>query len=337
MDIDYHYDTIYVLARWAKFGPESAQLIAESSQLVDDNFDTTPFSDDEEKKNLEQGIVVRYSCQNIWGNVTGNGNAEIWIPFHFLPGLIGEEDADKLICKKHSELSEKLRDRLLETSLDDGNFAFRLGIGLHVFADTWAHQEFAGINNTLNKVQDLIFSSSGSLVKKVLSDLADSSILSISKTLDKVMPLGHAAAVHCPDIPYLWWKSEERFLDGRKNWDEFMEASEEIFRILQAVSCEPVTGLSDEQKNLLYRCFKGIQYDDCEERHKVWLKRIHENYFKFDDFCEEDEQQEYSTSFIFDDLDFRAQFYEEINSHFDWVLDELENHDIFVLKSEPTY
>ena len=337
MDIDYHFDTIYVLSRWADFGPESAKLIATSSQLVDDNFDSTPFSDAEEKKNLEQGIKVRYSCQNIVGNVTGNGNAEIWVPFHFLPGLEGENDADKLICKKDSELAHLLRDRLLTTSLDDENFAFRLGIGLHVYADTWAHQEFAGINNTLNKVQDLIFSSSGSLVKKMLSDLSDSSVLSISKTLDKVLPLGHAAAVHCPDMPYLWWRSGERFLEGRKNWDEFMEASEEIFRILQSVSCVPVTGLSEEQKKTLYRCFKGIQYEDCEERHNVWLKRIKENFFDLPDFCEEDASLEYSIPFIFDDLDFRGQFYDEINSHFDWVLTELENRDIFVLKPEPTY
>lgn len=338
MDVDFHYGTIYVLARWAKFCSANAHLIACSSQMVDDNYDDNPFSDAVEKENLEQGINVRYSCQSTIGNVTGKGNAEIWIPFHFLPGLQGKTDAEKLVCKKNSKLSRRLRDRLLQTTLDNTRFSFRLGVGLHVFADTWAHQEFAGVNNTINEVQQLIFSSQGSLVQKVLSDVASvSSILGISKLMTKALPLGHAAAVHCPDQPYLWWKSVERFAEGRKNWDEFMEASEECFRILQSVSCEPVTGLSEEQRKLLYRCFKGIQYEDCEERLKVWISRIHKNYFKFEDFNEGDQTVEYSTNVIYGDIDFRGKFFDEVNDHFDWVLDQLEDEDLFVLKSEPIY
>ena len=336
MDIDFHYGTIYVLARWAKFCSANANIIATSSQLVDDNFDTNPFSDEEEKRNIAEGVHVRYSCQNIWGNVTGKGSGEIWIPFHFLPGLQGDTDEEKLICKKHSVLSKALADRLLETTLDNSDFGFRLGIGLHVFADTWAHQEFAGINNTVNKVQNLIFATQGSLLQNVLNELAGASSL-ISRVLDELMPLGHAAAVHCPDMPYLWWKSGERFTDGRKNWDEFMEAAEEIFRILQQVSCEPVTGLSEEQKKLLIRCFKGIQSEDIDARYQEWLKRIHENYFAIEDFDDGDANAAYSSATIFGDMNFRRQFYDELNSHFDWVRGKLEEHDIYVLKSEPIY
>ena len=309
MDIDFHYGTVYVLARWAKFGSGNANLIASASQLVDDNFDSTPFSDEEEKKNIAEGVHVRYSCQNIWGNVSGKGNREIWIPFHFLPGLEGDTQEEQLICKKNSELSHKLGERLQETTLDNTNFPFRLGVGLHVFADTWAHQEFAGINNIVNKVQDLIFVTSGSVVEKVLDDILGASAF-VSKVLDEV---------------------------GRKNWDEFMEAAEEIFRILQKVSGEEVTGLSEEQKKKIMKSFKGIQSDNIEERYQEWLRRIHENYFEIEDFDDNDATAEYSIPYIFEDIDFRRQFYDEINSHFDWVRDELEEHDIFVLKSTPIY
>ena len=336
MDLDFHFDTVYVLSRWAKFGSPNASLIAHSSQLVDDNFDSNPFSDEEEEKNIEAGVNVRYSCQNIWGNITGKGNSEIWVPFHFLPGLQGETDEDKLVCKKHSELSEGLKERLLETTLDHSDYVFRLGVGLHVFADTWAHQEFAGLNNTLNKVQNLIFANQGSMVERVIGDLIGSSSV-LSKIMDELMPLGHAAAVHCPDMPYLWWKTGERFSNGRKNWDEFMEASEEIFCILQKVSGEEVTGLSDSQKKLLLRCFKGIQSDDIEERHREWLRRIHENYFAFEDFGDGDASVEYHTGNIIADMDFRKQFYDEVNHHFDWVKEKLEDRDIYVLKDEPVY
>ena len=336
MDLDYHYGTIYVLSRWAKFCSANANIIATSSQFVDDNYDNNPFSDEEEKANIAQGVRVRYSCQNIWGNVTGKGNCEVWIPFHSLPGLTGESNDEKLVCKKNSVLAEKLATRLLQTTLDNSDFGFRLGIGLHVYADTWAHQEFAGINATLNKVQSLIFARQGSTLEKAIGELIGSDSV-LSKIVEMMNPLGHAAAVHCPDMPFLWWKSGEHFKDGRKNWDEFMEASEEIFRLLQSVSCEPVTGLSERQKNLLMICFKGIQSEDINARYEEWLQRIQRNYFEFEDFNDEDAAVSYSSGTILNDINFRRQFYDELNDHFNWVRTELLAAGLDVLKSEPIY
>ena len=45
MDIDYHYGTMYVLSRWAEFGPSNSNIIATSAQFVDDNMDDNSFSD----------------------------------------------------------------------------------------------------------------------------------------------------------------------------------------------------------------------------------------------------------------------------------------------------
>ena len=98
-----------------------------------------------------------------------------------------------------------------------------------------------------------------------------------------------------------------------------------------------VTGLSEEQQKKIMKSFKGIQSDDINERYQEWLRRIHENYFEIEDFDDNDATAEYSIPYIFEDMDFRRQFYDEINSHFDWVRDELEEHDIFVLKSTPIY
>lgn len=336
MDLDFHYGTVYVLSRWAKFGSGNSNIIASASQMVDDNYDDNPFSDAEEERNIAMGIHVRYSCQNIWGNITGKGNPEVWIPFHFLPGLVGDDTDSKLVCKKHSVLSEKLKQRLLETTLDNSDFGFRLGVGLHVFADTWAHQEFAGINTTINKVKSLIFSTHGSSLEKLLDEIIGSDSI-ISKIMDQINPLGHASAVHCPDMPYLWWKSGGHFKNGRKNWDEFMEASEEIFKILQQVSLEPVTGLSEHQNDLLMSAFKDIQSENIDERYNEWIRRIHANEFEIEDFDENDANAAYSIGTIRDDLTFRAQFFNEINAHFHWVKKELEDNGIFILKNDPIY
>ena len=145
----------------------------------------------------------------------------------------------------------------------------------------------------------------------MLDEMLDSTFL--SKVLDLVMPLGHAAAVHCPDMPYLWWKSGERFTGGRKNWDEFMDASEELYAILQHVSGVPET---------------GFQTDDIDRRYGFWIDRIRENFFDFKDFDDGDKNVEYSIGLILDDMNWRKQFYDEINDHFFWVKQKLEENGI---------
>ena len=383
MDLDYHYGAMYVLSRWAKFGSANSQIIATSCQLVDDNFDENPLSDAGEDEELARGVTVRYSSQNVVGNVTGKGNKEIWIPFHFLPGLEGETEEEKLTCRKNSPLAQKLADRILETTLDNSDFGFRIGIGLHVYADTWAYQGFSGLkdsintgqrqllfkeasrmgkavgdfvegNETLKNIASTVSAQASSLGKAIgdfvqgnetINNLADTvnaqkdrlgkaaeDFVKGNETLSKVADtVGEAAAGF--DAQRLWWRSK----DGTKNWDEFLEASEKTYRILQSVSCEPVTGLTDRQKELLMDCFESIQADDAEERYNEWLKRIHENFFEIEGFDDNDASVEYRPGTILGDEDFRGQFYKELNDHFDWVRQELEAAGLDVLESEPVY
>lgn len=383
MDLDYHYSAMYVLSRWAKFGSANSQIIATSCQLVDDNFDENPLSDAGEDEELARGVTVRYSSQNVVGNVTGKGNKEIWIPFHFLPGLEGETEEEKLTCRKNSPLAQKLADRILETTLDNSDFGFRIGIGLHAYADTWAYQGFSGLkdsintgqrqllfkeasrmgkavgdfvegNETLKNITSTVTAQASSLGKAIgdfvqgnetINNLADTvnaqkdrlgkaaeDFVKGNETLSKVADtVGEAAAGF--DAKRLWWRSK----DGTKSWEEFLEASEKTYRILQSVSCEPVTGLTDRQKELLMDCFENIQSEDAEKRYNEWLKRIHENFFEIEDFDDNDASVEYRPGTILGDEDFRGQFYKELNDHFDWVRKELEAAGLEVLESEPVY
>ncbi|WP_029543550.1 DUF6765 family protein [Selenomonas sp. AB3002] len=383
MDLDYHYGTMYVLSRWGKFGSANAQIIATSCQLVDDNFDENPLSDASEDEELARGITVRYSSQNVVGNVTGKGNKEIWMPFHFLPGLEGETDEEKLTCRKNSVLAQKLADRILETTLDNSDFGFRIGIGLHAYADTWAYQGFSGLKDSINTGQRQLLMKEGARMGKAVGDfvegnetlkniastvsaqasnlskaigdfvqgnetlgnLADTvnaqkdklgkavgEMVEGNETLSKVAgTVGEAAAGF--DAKRLWWRSK----DGTKNWEEFLEASDKTYRIIQSVSCEPVTGLTDRQKELLLDCFESIQSEDAEERYNEWLKRIHENFFEIEDFDDNDASVEYRPGTILGDENFRGQFYKELNDHFDWVRKELIEAGLDVLESEPVY
>ena len=383
MDLDYHYGAMYVLSRWGKFGSANAQIIATSCQLVDDNFDENPLSDASEDEELARGITVRYSSQNVVGNVTGKGNKEIWMPFHFLPGLEGETDEEKLTCRKNSVLAQKLADRILETTLDNSDFGFRIGIGLHAYADTWAYQGFSGLKDSINTGQRQLLMKEGARMGKAVGDfvegnetlkniastvsaqasnlskaigdfvqgnetlgnLADTvnaqkdklgkavgEMVEGNETLSKVAgTVGEAAAGF--DAKRLGWRSK----DGTKNWEEFLEASDKTYRIIQSVSCEPVTGLTDRQKELLLDCFESIQSEDAEERYNEWLKRIHENFFEIEDFDDNDASVEYRPGTILGDENFRGQFYKELNDHFDWVRKELIEAGLDVLESEPVY
>ncbi len=383
MDLDYHYGLMYVLSRWAKFGSPNANIIATSARLVDDNFDQNPLSDASEEEDLAKGISVRYTSQNVFGNVTGKGNKEIWMPFHFLPSLEGDSKEEKLTCRKNSPLAQKLADRLLETTLDNSDFGFRLGIGLHAYLDTWAYQGFCGLKDSVNTGQRRLLTQQGAKAGKAVTDFVEGNetLKNIAGTVsEQAASLGKAignfvqgnetlnnladtvnaqkdklgkavgefvegnetlnkvadtAAANLSEMKNMLGRDD--CFKGGQNEEDFMEAVEKTYRIIQAVSCEPVTGLTERQQELIRECFKGIQAEDGEERYQEWLKRIHDNYFEIEDFNDGDASAAYSFGTIMGDANFREQFYKEVNDHFDWVRGELVEAGLDVLESEPVY
>ncbi|MER2139615.1 MAG: hypothetical protein ABS965_05790, partial [Succiniclasticum sp.] len=75
-------------------------------------------------------------------------------------------------------------------------------------------------------------------------------------------------------------------------------------------------------------CFKGFQSENIDRRYGLWIDRIRENFFEFADFNEDDRNVEYSIGLILDDLNWRKQFYDEVNDHFFWVKQQLETNGI---------
>ena len=326
MDIDFHFGTIYVLSRWAGFDSYNAKVIATSSQFVDDNYSGDLELVEKAEKTIGKEII-RYSGHELWENIAEKGNEQVWIPFHFLPALEGESETQQLICKKNSCLAQQLSSKLANVSIDDADFCFKLGIGLHVYADTWAHQKFAGITDLINWVGELEFSS--------LSTDAWSTIETLGKSifLDIFHPLGHAGAVHVPDMPYVQWKCSEKFTDGRNNWDECIEAAHAIFKIM--VQCRKRTDIQDlteNQEKVLLDAFKTIENQDYNLRNDEWINRIHNGEFCFTDFCEDDKHVDYNKFFVLCDMDYPEQFYNALNEHYEWVKSKLLEAHINVLQ-----
>lgn len=328
MDIDFHFGTVYVLARWAGFSSKNAKVIAASSQFVDDNISGDPFLMATASRMTEDGRTIRYSGHELWENLLDDGNEQVWIPYHFLPGLQGESEEDKLICKKNSTLAISLAERLAQITLDNPNYAFELGIGLHVYADTWAHQEFSGIITAKNIILGLVYKQFGEGVWEDFMESVES--LSCNAT---TKPLGHAAALHWPDRPYAEWKSATKFEAGRYNWMEFLEASRAIYKILAKVNGSNVAeNLSEEQEDALQDTFKGVYMEDEGMRNEEWIKRIRENHFDFVDYCEDDANLDYTKYFILSDEDYPRQFYESLDNYYHWVKNKLEEAGIYRLQ-----
>lgn len=294
MNIDFHHAATYVLARQAGFSHEHAEKIAYSCQYVDDATNSgvicfTNGSMYERKASAHKMLDYR--------NFEELSNHYVWLPFHFLPGnggLPAEKNPEgsfihKIICKPNSYIALDM----VDTCIRKKNLPFSLqllGITMHVYADTWAHQGFAGVIHDVNHVYNLLDgqgntdSSFQNRIKNFFGNLFDHIQ---NRFVDQVSPLGHGAALSYPDRPYLRWS----YTDGlgrkifRNNPDIFIEAADHVCQAMQKFieghSDAKVAGLNPKEKNKIYALFTSLVDENEENRHKEWLKFIKEGYFGF--------------------------------------------------------
>ena len=88
MQLDFHHAVTYVTARIAGFGHEEADIIAYSSQFVDDAVSSGVVCFD------NKAMYSRISSAHKAIDPRNLDNAEnhlIWLPFHFLPGNGGKK------------------------------------------------------------------------------------------------------------------------------------------------------------------------------------------------------------------------------------------------------
>ena len=287
MQIDGHHGMTYVLARMVGFKHEEADIIAYSAQYVDDatNAGTIRF----DNGGMYTRISSAHGTFSIHNHLNQHENHLVWVPFHFLPGNEGLNAGDnpdaelikKLICRPDSDTAVEMLDMCMRDSKDKPYALHRLGITMHVYADTFAHQGFAGIIHEVNEVYDLVLENEDlGMVDKAKY-----------KLLSKRFPMGHGPALECPDKPYLRW-SYTNGLDEkvtRDNTEIFMTAAQtmagQLLRYRTDLGYPDITTELTENMEFNFaqieKNFRAFIEQDGEERHKRWLESIAKGTFSF--------------------------------------------------------
>ncbi|MBQ3285551.1 MAG: hypothetical protein IJH40_07920 [Ruminococcus sp.] len=237
MNSDFHYYATYCAAILAGYSHGEAQDIAYSDQLVDFCTRTlliklkAPSSAATTQLQLElmDARTDRIGLQDI---------TRIWSSFHFLPGDLQATPPKRcskrykwkyrLICKPNGELLEPTVNLAKDKSLQ------AVGLAMHVLADTWAHQNFAGtpslvINNTNQYFFELFEDGDGYREKKIsfrhsvsAPDDLENSIYTNSlytNSEKSIMNLGHGRAGHLPDFSFIRYK----YLPAWGNYEEIIK------------------------------------------------------------------------------------------------------------------
>lgn len=283
MQIDFHFGVMYVLSRVAGFTSEESHIIAYSSQYVDDavNGGFIKFKNHP----MFYRIPTAHEMLDV-RNGDKLANEQAWMTFHFLPGGVSTatgdyEFAEKLICRQNSEIARAMVEECIRCK-NDYNGLHRLGLTMHVYADTWAHQGFAGIQHKLNQIHSLHDEEGKSLLSRIAGAVDDVIDVAQSEIMDTVA-LGHGAAKCLPDQPYLTWS----YIDYKgeihhiKNKQRFMDAVDSIFHALKRYRDESDFDVPAEIRCQIEEAFESIIDEDAEERNQLWMRRIAMDMFGF--------------------------------------------------------
>lgn len=248
MEKDFHHHIIYALAKVAGYDKAvdgsdetEAKIIAYASQYVDDNCDRTykikgldvklpaelPIDDHYFYPTLTQAVDITATKLET--------QRYIFMPFHFLPGQNYEPTKNMNgICNprctiRNSENANSLLDDAFNVT--DKTFGlYRIGIALHTYADTWAHERFTAFNEPWNKVLDWY---------KDFKALAPN--------------IGHADVWHLPDQICKTWRDHRFNEDPVNNRKRAFEAVEKIYdKLYKKRKGTPWNDIKDHFRDIIF-------------------------------------------------------------------------------------
>ncbi len=280
MQIDFHHGVTYVAARCAGFPHVDADIIAYAAQYVDDATSSGIVCFD--NKAMYSRISSAHKSVDS-RNLDDVENHLVWLPFHFLPGNESNDTdgfIEKIVCRPDSEIAREM----LTAAVNDRGKPYglhRLGIAMHIYADTWAHQGFAGVLHEINEVENAeelgntkVFSGG---LEKFLNGILD----------DALPPLGHARANVLPDMPFLVWKYDNDRQRGieRDNRELFCRAADAMCKTMRGYrQNDPratAEGIGPDDAGKIKDLFQRLTIADGNKRHRQWLAAIGKGNFSF--------------------------------------------------------
>ena len=187
MNVEFHYYATQLAALGVGWPKSDAYEMAYSSQHIDDNT---------VEHVIDEGLPTEYrnyisQTRNIL--LPRKDLRRIYPVFHFIPGRVMDADRRKdddstfMVTTPDSPLANAVMDAAMATENP-----FRIGIAMHGYVDTWAHQNFTGTFDRFNR---------------------------FSTFPEFLYPaVGHAGAYHKPDVMEGNWK-DPRLVDTHvSNW-----------------------------------------------------------------------------------------------------------------------
>lgn len=271
MDIAYHYFAVKTLAVLAGFSDEDAQVIAQNSQMVDD-FDFTLYWNctnvpDYIKNNPDYDLIAMFGyfnpaqtgflCDGLLGKtdyvnlVLPRFQKYTCAPFHFIaprrsmlhtadyrvaPASLGD---GSIISGMLEQAKTEFQAAADET--ERHRKLMKIGVLLHIFADTVAHQMFSGYNTAVNLVE--LVNVTNNITGADETHAYKSSVQKFLNILKNWVPaitpaIGHMMVEHIPDLTHLSFTMEYEGNDGHKhrytrsNTSEFIQMSKKILDYL---------------------------------------------------------------------------------------------------------
>jgi hypothetical protein len=228
MQLDMHFYGVYALARAAGVKPETARMIAHTSQFVDDAIEDEAI----EVEGRKAVVPTMTSHKPIdYQNAIPGDQWKVWVPFHFLPGngANAKTFIEKMVCQKNSSPAKQMLDHALQHK-EELFGPHLVGITAHVYADTFSHYGFVGLSRDFNKVEkdSIDIHPEKNSIRRYLLNKFETFKTRVAGSLAEAVPVGHGAVGTFPDRPYLHWeyKYERGGHRERENIEDFTEACE---------------------------------------------------------------------------------------------------------------
>lgn len=226
MNKDFHYYGTYCAAKTAGYTPDQAQTIAFYAQFVDECTKTESEKLKEQAQAAGRELKPVYTVQSVGGMMRKYGldprpftpeqlvQVEgIWSPFHFLPGngrgTVAATNGDApdrfgLLCLPNSDMVLAMLNALFRDPRPE-----HAGMAMHILADTWSHQFFAGVPSyDINEAVGDVTDDAGDCFTFLYpaDDNLDEKIFSCTPRAPRVNSLsylGHGRMGHLPDLGFL--------------------------------------------------------------------------------------------------------------------------------------